>query len=66
MNDTSSADRRSSDDDLYATLMLSNMLDNEQDVKDQQSQMEIQRESTQVEIQEELSDSMNDVIWYST
>ncbi|KAI7867899.1 uncharacterized protein EV154DRAFT_474672 [Mucor mucedo] len=61
MNDTSSADRHSSDDDLYAALMLSNLLDNEQDVKDQQTQMERQRISLQAEL-DEANDS-NDVIW---
>lgn len=62
MDDTLNVDRQSSDYDLYAALMLSNLLDNEQDIKDQQIQMDRQRESNQVEL-EEAEDS-NDVIWY--
>lgn len=62
MNDTSSVDQHASDHDLYAALMLSNLLDNEQDVKDQQTQMERQRVSVIAEL-DEANDS-NDVIWY--
>lgn len=75
MDGTSKVDRQSSpDSDLYAALMLSNLLDSEQDVQEKQRQQEqeIEKEkeqpidtSTAKEEQEEEPELNHDVIWYA-
>lgn len=66
MDETLKADRPYADYDMYAALMLSNLLDNEQDVKDQKVQLErqqIKEQTIQEEEEEEEEQDINDVIW---
>jgi hypothetical protein len=74
MDDTLKVDRQSSPDyDLYAALMLSNLLDSEQDVKEKQQQQEnsllvqppsqVKHEAKQEDAEEEQEQINHDVIW---
>ncbi|KAI8075763.1 hypothetical protein BDF21DRAFT_423623 [Thamnidium elegans] len=70
MDETLKADRQYPDYDMYAALILSNLLDNEQDVKDQKVQLErqqmegkVQEPTIQEEEEEEEEEDTNDVIW---
>ncbi|KAI9252719.1 hypothetical protein EDC94DRAFT_272569 [Helicostylum pulchrum] len=59
MDETLKADRQYADYDMYAALMLSNLLDNEQDVKDQKVQVERQQTIQEEDEEEE----QEDIIW---
>lgn len=60
MDATVKVEQPSSDYDIYAALMLSSLLDSEQDVKDQQEQS-AKLHNEKLELEPEESDV--DVIW---
>jgi hypothetical protein len=62
MDDTLKGDQQSHD--LYAALMLSNLLDSEQDVKDQQEQLaKLHNEKIEIVTEDDQQQINLDVIW---